>query len=219
GVGGLDEPHTFVMDPEDSTYSQLLRPWLEKLCMEAKRNGFHAVILLTGHYGAAQQIVVRETAVRMSRLLDLPILGTPEYLLALDEGYLGDHAAWGETSLMMHLDPSSVDLSRLGEEPHQGVHGKDPKAFATEEDGERISKVIIDRLGKLSLAMPCWDADQKSGFIRAEEALVSRQQFLAGREGVVWAAWKNIEHGALKDYGRFLVDEAFDQIRESASQL
>ena len=76
GVGGLSEPHTFILDAENSVYSYFLRPWLEQLCREFKRDGFKAIIILTGHYGAAQQIVVRETAVRMSRALAMPILGT-----------------------------------------------------------------------------------------------------------------------------------------------
>ncbi len=97
--------------------------WLERLASEAVRQGFRAVIFLTGHYGA--QIVVRETALRMSRTLGVPWV--PEYFLALDEGYHGDHAAWGETVLMMYLYPESVDLSRLGEPPHQGVGGRDPR--------------------------------------------------------------------------------------------
>ncbi len=93
GVGGVTQPHTFIMDPENNIFSKLLRPWLEQLCREMARDGFRAIIMLTGHYGAAQQIVVRETAVRMSRALAIPVLGTPEYLLALDVDYTGDHAA------------------------------------------------------------------------------------------------------------------------------
>ncbi len=118
GVGGVNQPHTFVMDPENNVFSKLLRPWLEQLCREMARDGFRAIIILTGHYGAAQQIVVRETAVRMSRALGIPVLGTPEYILALDVDYTGDHGAWGETSLMMHLYPDTVDLSRLGDPPY-----------------------------------------------------------------------------------------------------
>ena len=148
GVGGLDQPHTFVMEPENDVHSVLLRAWLEKLGTEAARQGFRALIFLTGHYGAAQQIVVRDTAVRLSRSLGIPVLGTPEYMLALDVGYLGDHAAWGETSLMLYLDPDSVDLSRLGAPPHQGVGGRDPRE-ATRADGEKLAETIIDRLSRL----------------------------------------------------------------------
>jgi len=219
GVGGLDQPHTFVMEPEDQTFSVLLRPWLEKLAMEAARQGFKAVIILTGHYGAAQQIVVREVGARMTRCLGIPVLGTPEYILALDEGYLGDHAAWGETSLMLHLDPPSVDLSRLGDAPHRGVGGRDPKQFATADDGRRLAEAIVGRLARLSLDMPNWDPTTLRAFADAEAAIVQRQQELAVENGKVWAAWRNIGNGVLHRYAECLVQRRFDEIKAMAGKL
>lgn len=219
GVGGLDEPHTFVMDPENSVHSHLLRPWLERLCVEAARQGFKAVIILTGHYGAAQQIVVREAAVRMSRILGIPVLGTPEYFLALDAEYYGDHAAWGETSLMLYLDPHSVDLSQLGEEPYQGVGGRDPKRFATKEDGEKLAETIISRLAVLSRRMPQWDAATIEMFTAAEAALTSRQMTLYGQTREVWTAWRHIAAGVLGSYGRLLSEEKFKEIEALAAGL
>jgi creatinine amidohydrolase len=174
GVGGMNEPYTFVIEPEDSMNSVLLRSWLDRLCFEAARQGFKAMIILTGHYGAGQQIVVRDAAVRASRSLGIPVLGTPEYILALDEGYFGDHAAWGETSLMLYLDPESVDLKELGEPPHRGVGGRDPRE-ATREDGERMSEAIIRRLARLASRMPEWDRDTLRRFQDAEASLVNRQ--------------------------------------------
>jgi len=212
GVGGLSEPHTFVMEPEESLYSQLLRPWVEKLCMEAERQGFKAMIILTGHYGAAQQIAVRELAVRMTRALGIPILGTPEYFLALDEKYYGDHAAWGETSLMMTLFPETVALDRLGEEPHQGVGGIDPKRFACKADGDRLSSTIVNRLASLAEQMPKWDQDTIDRFVNAESALVTRQLSLAGINEHVWTAWRNIGQGVFNDYGKLLVENRFEEI-------
>lgn len=219
GVGGLDQPHTFVMEPEDQTFSVLLRPWLEKLAMEAARLGFKAVIILTGHYGAAQQIVVREVGARMTRCLGIPVLGTPEYILALDEGYLGDHAAWGETSLMLHLDPPSVDLSRLGDAPHRGVGGKDPKQFATADDGKRLADTIIRRLSALGTEMPNWDGPTLHAFADAEAAIVQRQQELAAETGKVWAAWRNIGNGVLHRYAECLIERRFDEIKAMAEKL
>ena len=211
GVGGLEEPHTFVMEPENDTRSVMVRSWVEKLCCEAARQGFRAMIILTGHYGAAQQIVIRDLAVRASRSLGIPILGTPEYILALDEGYLGDHAAWGETSLMLYLDPDSVDLSRLAEPPHQGVGGRDPRE-ATAEDGQRIAETIIDRLARLAQAMPAWDRAAIEAFQNAEAAIVNRQMALAVETGAVWGGWRNIAKGALASYGRLLAEGRFADI-------
>ncbi len=219
GVGGLNEPHTFIMDPENSVHSHLLRPWLERLCVEAARQGFKAIIILTGHYGAAQQIVVRETAVRMSRILGIPVLGTPEYFLALDVEYYGDHAAWGETSLMMYLDPESVDLSRLGNEPHQGVGGRDPKRFANKDDGKKLAETIISRLAVLAGRMPQWDVSTIEQFTTAEAALASRQMTLYGQTREVWTAWRHIAAGVMGPYGKLLVEEKFKEIEALTAGL
>lgn len=218
GVGGMAEPHTFVMEPENDVQSVLLRSWLEKLCSEAARQGFKGVIVLTGHYGAAQQIVVRDVAVRASRCLGIPILGTPEYILALDAGYLGDHAAWGETSLMMYLDPDSVAIDRLGEPPHKGVGGRDPRE-ATVADGRRLAETIIGRLAEVGAAMSKWDAATLAKFQDAEAAIVSRQMTLAAETKQVWAGWRNIGKGALSSYGKLLAQGKFEEIAELAKGL
>lgn len=217
GVGGLNQPHTFVMDPENNIFSRLLRPWLEQLCREMARDGFRAIIILTGHYGAAQQIVVRETAVRMSRALAVPVLGTPEYMLALDVGYTGDHAAWGETSLMMHLYPDTVDLSRLGEPPHRGVGGRDPRESSA-EDGRRITETIVSRLATLARNMPAWNQETLDRFIDSEAALVAKQLSAPRGKDNLWTAWRNIGT-TMRDYGRQLAEERFEQIKDSVSKL
>lgn len=219
GVGGVKEPHTFIMDPERDSASLLLRPWVETLCREAVRHGFRALIILTGHYGAEQQIVLRDLAVRMTRSLGIPVLGTPEYFLALDAAYTGDHAAWGETSLMMHLYPGSVDLDELGEAPHRGVYGRDPKTEASAADGAKLTETIVSRLATLGARMPRWDAAAVRRFVEAESALVARQLTLAGESGNVWQGWRHIGAGACAAYGRLLAEEQFDQIAALAETL
>jgi len=218
GVGGLDQPHTFVMEPENDVHSVLVRGWVEKLCREAVRQGFRAVILLTGHYGAAQQMVVRDLAVRLSRSLGVPVLGTPEYFLALDAGYLGDHAAWGETALMMYLDPESVDLSRLDQPPHRGVGGRDPRE-ATRADGEKLAETIIGRLAQLAEQMPKWDRQTRERFIEAEAALANRQLELSAPPDAIWNGWRKIGQGALADYGRLLAEGKFEEIVAQVQDL
>jgi len=217
GVGGMDEPHTFVMEPENSVFSNLLRPWLEQLCREMARDGFRAIIILTGHYGAAQQIVVRETAVRMSRALGIPVLGTPEYILAMDANYTGDHGAWGETSLMMHLYPDTVDLSRLGKPPHKGVGGRDPKESSA-KDGRLITDTIVSRLAALAQKMPTWDYKTLDGFIDAEAALVAKQLSAPRGKEAIWTAWRNIA-SAMRNYGKQLAEERFEDIKSSIAKL
>lgn len=219
GVGGLSEPHTFIFEPEDSLGGTLVRLWLEQGCREAARNGFKAVILLTGHYGAAQQIAVRETAVRMTKILKIPVLGTPEYFLGLDQQYYGDHAAFFETSIMMHLFPDRVDINRLGTPPYQGVGGRDPKQFATTEDGKRICEAIILRLKHLAWTMPAWDEAARARFVHAEETLVNRQLALAGSGQAIWTAWRNIGQGVFNQYPEFLAAARFEEIEKLTEKL
>jgi creatinine amidohydrolase len=147
----------------------------------------------------------------MSRALAVPVLGTPEYFLALDVGYLGDHAAWGETSLMLYLDPESVDLSRLGNPPHKGVGGRDPRE-ATHADGKTIAKTVINRLARLTQQMPTWDLATLDSFIDAEAALVNWQLALAAAGENVWTGWRNIKKGVFSEYGRLLVEQKFEDI-------
>ncbi len=217
GVGGLSEPHTFIMDLEEDVFSKLLRPWLEQLCREMARDGFRAIIILTGHYGAAQQIVVREVAVRMSRALGIPVLGTPEYWLALDVGYTGDHAAWGETSLMMHLFPDTVDLARLGTPPYQGVGGRDPKESSA-EDGRKITEKIVARLALLAQKMPAWSFETLDRFVDAEAALVAKQLSAPRGKKQLWTAWRNMAT-VMRDYGTHLIEERFDEIKAAVAKL
>jgi len=217
GVGGLKQPHTFVMDEEENIFANLTRPWIEQLCREMARDGFKAIIMLTGHYGAAQQIVVRETAVRMSRSLSIPVLGIPEYWLGLDVGYTGDHAAWGETSLMMHLYPGSVNLSELGDPPYRGVGGRDPKE-SSEADGKLLADTIVSRLARLAESMPTWDHKKLDRFVEAEATLVARQISAPRGKGNLWTAWRNVA-SAMKDYGKYLVGGEFEKIQDAAAKL
>lgn len=215
GMGGLNQPATVKMEPETTWDNHLLRPWLEKLCGEFHRLGFRAVIMLTGHYGHNQQIVVRETAARMTERLQIPILGTSEYWLALDSGYHGDHAGIGETSLLWHLQPDLVAMDRIDRDPD---YGKDDriKQGSSPELGKAYADLITDRLSRLASAMPGWDTATLASFVEAERALVSAQ-VRGWRETDPWHAWKKIEH--IQDYGQLLVSEDFQSIKALAGRL
>lgn len=217
-IGGLDEPHTFIFDPEEKLDSHYFVPWIQKWCREAARNGYKGIVLLTGHYGAAQQIGVRTAAVTMSKELGIPVIGVPEYFLALDAKYYGDHAAFFETSLMMELYPETVDLSRLGEEPHQGVGGLDPKKHANREDGARLVNVIVDRLAELSGKIPGWTGDKLEKYIAAEEAILNKQVEMVTEE-TCWGAWRHIGAGVLDVYPELLCSENFEELKALADKL
>ncbi len=215
GMGGLDKPATVVVEPEMAWENYLLRPWLEQLLYEFHRQGFRAVIMLTGHYGHNQQIVVRETAARMAERLRIPILGTPEYWLAHDAGYLGDHAGIGETSLLWYLQPDLVALNRIDSDPEYGRDGR-IREGSSPELGKRYAELIVQRLAMLAQMMPTWDERQLDRFIAAERSLVAAQ-VKGWRTQGPWTAWAKLsEH---RHYGEWLVTAEFDRIVEMAKQL
>lgn len=218
GMGGLDQPATVKIEPENAWDNGYLRPWLERLLSEFHRLGFRAVVMLTGHYGHNQQIVVRETAARMSERLDIPILGTPEYWLAQDAGYLGDHAGIGETSLLWHLHPRLVDIERIDADPDYGPDGA-IKAGASPELGRRYAELIVDRLTAVAAAMPGWDAATRAAFIRAERAMVTAQVTAWRRTGNPWQAWRRLFAGELTGYGALLAAGDFAGIEALAGEL
>jgi len=207
---GLDKPATVVMEPELAWENQLLRPWLEQLCAEFHRNGARGIVMLTGHYGHNQQIVVRETTVRMTRRLRIPVLGTPEYWLAHDAGYLGDHAGVGETSLLLHLHPDLVDMEREDGEFHA--------AASSSALGARYAGVIVERLSAVARAMPHWDAETLDAFADAESSLVNIQTRL-WREVHPWEAWRRLIERGLHGYGAALASGDFAAVRALAGQL
>jgi creatinine amidohydrolase len=217
GMGSLDMPGTIKMEDDYTWENLLLRPWLEKLCSEIHRNGFQVIIMITGHYGHNQQIVVRETAARMSERLNIPVLGLPEYWLAHDLGYWGDHAGIGETSLLMHLHPELVRIDRIRNDPDYGKTDE-IEIGSSSALGERYSEVITDRLSVLAKAMIHWDASKLEAFVKAERAIINIQ-VKGWRTESPWAAWKHLYNKKIADYGRLLVEEKFEEIEELASNL
>lgn len=218
GMGGMPEPFTVCIEAEGGSVSHTFGNWLMALCLELGRVGFRAIIILTGHYGATQQLIVRETAVRATQRLAIPVLGTPEYFLAIDAGYTGDHGGVFETSLMMHLHPELVDLGRLtGEPPYQGTFGGDPKRESSAAYGKELSDIMVARLRTLARAMPTWDDATRTRFLRAEQALLNYQMEAAGRERNAWAGWSEVSRFA--PYGPLLAAGRFEEIIDLVSSL
>ncbi|MEX1031223.1 MAG: creatininase family protein [Paenibacillaceae bacterium] len=217
GMGGLDKPATVIMEGEYSWDNYLLKPWLEKLCSEFHRLGFKAIVIFTGHYGHNQQIVVRETAVRMSARLRIPVIGLPEYLLAQDVGYLGDHAGIGETSLLAHLEPELVRMERLANDPEYGATDEIAKG-ASAELGRLYTEMIVERLSSLVVKTLNWDDEKLEAYIRAEQAML-QVQLQGWRQQEPWAAWNKMFSGEIVEYGSLLADEKFTEIEALARKL
>jgi creatinine amidohydrolase len=219
GMGGLDKPATVVLEPEMAWENYLLRPWLEQMCYEFHRMGFRGIIILTGHYGHNQQIVVREVGGRMTERLQIPVLGTPEYWLAHDAGYLGDHAGIGETSLLWHLAPELVAMDRINEDPDYGKGGVIERG-ASPELGQKYADLIVDRLATVARAMPTWDETTRRAFASAEAAIVRAQVSGWRKEpDVPWASWRELLQKKQYGYGAMLAAGDFAGIERMAAEI
>ena len=157
-VGGYGNwAHHNVGNPP-RTWLTSMPPWqhFKNVCYHirmADSIGFHAVILLTGHYGPNWQDLNRlVTAVQPyvgARLYSLPEFESNFRGYTGDGTNTGDHAGRVETSLLWALEPECVDISRIPERTQEGTHfalGKDAYQ-ANRQVGERMVADEVDWLG------------------------------------------------------------------------
>ena len=166
----------FWLRPE--TYHNLLLDIYEAM----RRRGFRAILVLSGHWSSGTLPVVRASGAEFAaRWPDLRWLLLTDQELLADEPpgsplfYPHEHAAGGETALLMHLRPELVDLARTFEtaralrahyqsmpahlarraatpNKYIGVlrgaadDSNDPELSATPERGRRLFEAIAARL-------------------------------------------------------------------------
>jgi creatinine amidohydrolase len=140
------------------TWLTAMPPWqhFKNICYHVRQAdalGFHAAILLTGHYGPNWQDLNE-----MIGLLQ-PFVGTRLYSLPESESnykgfsgdgqHTGDHAGKVETSLLWALRPECVDISRIPAEARPGevfAMGSDV-AQSDRRVGERMVADEVEWLG------------------------------------------------------------------------
>ncbi len=122
-------------------------PWMhfKNVCYHvraAEQVGFHAAILLTGHYGpnwkdlkTVVELLQPHVAVRLYALPDFEA-NQPGFDGDGESG--GDHAGKVETSLLWALEPEGVDVSRIPR--HEGQH------FAMGPDASQSSRAVGERM-------------------------------------------------------------------------
>ncbi len=162
--GTLGFPYTFhfsksSMVKQTGAMLNQLRQW-----------GFRVVVCLTGHYPRGQVTQLRHHAQKfMKKYKDFFVLGIPEYSLAAELGYDGDHAAKWETSILLSLFPDLMDvatlpggLSYINRARQLGIEGGDPTLHASRELGDKVVAYIVQKLA---------DAIQKTFTTRTRGAL------------------------------------------------
>tara|TARA_A100001037_G_scaffold60592_1_gene52714 strand:- start:1332 stop:2240 length:909 start_codon:yes stop_codon:yes gene_type:complete len=120
---------------------------------QADTLGFHAAILITGHYGpnwkdlkTLIELVQPHVGARLYGLPDFEA-NTPGF--AEDGNSGGDHAGRVETSLLWATEPQCVDITRLPDEADEGPHfamGKNARE-SNRRIGERMIRDEVAWLG------------------------------------------------------------------------
>jgi hypothetical protein len=137
-------PHTLRFDLE------LIETLMVRVFEQMALLGFRVVLALTGHYGLEQTLAIKRAALRVMRVNPTTIWAAGDFEAVIDLGYLGDHAAKWETSVLWAQRP---DLIRLDahplSEPLDGIIGSDPRTSASAELGRSTAQAIIDRWAAL----------------------------------------------------------------------
>jgi creatinine amidohydrolase len=147
---GVREPLASAI-PADLFYRMLL---YQVRAMDAR--GFHAAILVTGHYGGLERHIrlLCEYYVRRTGS-PLRLHACADWELIRYEGYSGDHAGVCETSQLMAIRPDLVDLSRKSVPASLGTRYAGTSfpnkagVMPNPEMGERIVASQVRRLGEL----------------------------------------------------------------------
>jgi creatinine amidohydrolase/Fe(II)-dependent formamide hydrolase-like protein len=163
------------------TWLTCVPPWMhfKQICYHIRQAdvlGFHAAILLTGHYGPNWSDLKRlleliQPAVG-ARLYGLPDFEANQPGFDNDQQSGGDHAGKVETSLLWALEPASVDMSRLPPDAATGTHfamGADAHA-SNRKVGERMVADEVGWLGtKAQELLTAYDREQPLHRLRTFE--------------------------------------------------
>lgn len=138
-IGTLDLPWTLCFS------NRLVERWAEEIVDQLHSRGFAQVVLVTGHgpldFVHLLKRVARSRSGKDKSAYTACYLEFNAALLAgpeLDEPTVIDHASTVETSWMLALQPETVDLRALPEEPHAtpvGVYGRNPRFTASASRG------------------------------------------------------------------------------------
>jgi creatinine amidohydrolase len=157
-IGGFGNWAEEVVGRPPRSWLTAMPPWqhFKNVCYhirQADALGFHAAILLTGHYGPnwedLKELVRLVQPFVGTRLYGLPEFESNQAGFNGDGTQTGDHAGKVETSLLWALRPECVDVSRFPEHFEQGkvfAMGQDAP-LANRQAGEHMVTDQVEWLG------------------------------------------------------------------------
>jgi creatinine amidohydrolase len=168
-VGGVPYPYTLDLPQE------LIERLYEIALAQFARMGFRVILAFTGHFGLAQTLALKRAACAAMSRCPSAILPLTEYDLTTDLGYDGDHAAVGETSLLLAVRPDLVRLEAVAADaPLEGIIGEDPRGRASAAHGAQLLGAIVERAAQMAQRFSAPDGlAQRPAYLAALEAGVS----------------------------------------------
>lgn len=123
---------------------------VERTLRNLERAGFR-IVVAHGHGPSGKAF--SELADEWSESMDLELFtcwkGDDPDLHDDENGFMVDHAATNETSIMMTLHPELVDMDELPDDPERepiGLKGRDPREHASSERGQEIVERQLNRM-------------------------------------------------------------------------
>ena len=154
GFGGYAAWAAQWVGEVDRAWLTCVPPWIhfKNICYHIRSAdvlGFHAAILLTGHYGPnwedLKTLVTHLQPYVGTRLYALPDFEANQPGFDKDGLSTGDHAGKVETSLLWALQPESVDVSRQPRfNPSEAIDPKD--YFAMGPDAREANQLVGERM-------------------------------------------------------------------------
>jgi len=150
--GGVVYPPVYFHDgfPQES-----MIPVLTHLFTRIKKTGARVILGVSGHNVSGQIDMIDKALAPVIADKTAAGMGIWEVTLSAGPESDTDHAAKWETSNMMFLYPSLVDLSALGDaplaldlRPPDGIAGQDPRKYASAEIGRRNVELASQAIGK-----------------------------------------------------------------------
>ncbi len=142
--------HTIEVSAEALTL--LARDYVSQLADE----GFKVVVIISGH-GNPDHLAALERGGRpAAEAAGIGLWILPDSAGIDDDEYPLDHAAKWETSVLWHVEPDLVDISRVRTDidlEKQGVLGLNPAETASRELGAGAFEEIVSTISERALAM------------------------------------------------------------------
>ena len=214
-AGGVPYPYTLQLSGD------IIEPLIEASFQQFAAMGFKVIIAITGHFGLEQTLALKRAAHTVMQRSSANILPLTEYDLTLDEGYKGDHAGIGETSLMLAHAAHLVNLEVVSADTAlDGVLGDDPRGQASAAYGQRLFDLIVERASEFGQRfLDAMSPVERMDYIAALSAgLGVLQKTAAARQQQVKSQVPSIMTPAYQDYCQAIYAGDFREAKRHAER-